>query len=251
MAFGALSNNGAGSNKAASTSVTNNLSATTASAGDLVIVRVALDNTSTVDAQTSEVSSITDSVGGNTWTKYGEFCNGQGGAGSGATVSVWGTVLANAMSAATITANLANSVTAKAMRITSCTIGAGVTISVNSLQTLANDGADPGNMTISGLSSAEYLFIRAIAVEDPGVSLTPTASYNDTGSTATSGGGAATNMGIHGEYRILTGTGDSSNPTVVAADSASVYFALKEVIPTVYIPYDISHTPYFQPIMAM
>src|SRR3989304_7222955 len=103
----------------------------TAVAGSVVVISVAIDNTSTTDGNTTEVSSITDSVGGNTWTKAREFCNSQGAAASGATVSVWYSKLTNTIpSGGTITAILANSVTAKAISAWEFSVAAGATISV-------------------------------------------------------------------------------------------------------------------------
>ena len=88
MAWTSLNTLGSNQNKTAGTSIVLTTCAA-AEAGNVVVVIVAKDNTQTTDGNTSEVSSITDSAGGNTWAKAREFCNGQGGAASGATVSVW------------------------------------------------------------------------------------------------------------------------------------------------------------------
>ena len=61
-----------------------------AEAGHLLLVAIAKDNASSAaDSQTSEVTSLTDTSGGNTWTKMGEFCNSESAANAGATVSLW------------------------------------------------------------------------------------------------------------------------------------------------------------------
>lgn len=190
---------------------------------------VALDNTSTTDAQTSEVSSVTDSAG-TTYSKVGEFCNGQGAAGAGATISVWKSIHATGLNGSqSITANLANSVTAKCIMAFRFGTSATNVQLAGSLQTLANCGVDPGSMTVSGLPSKEYLFVRAIAGEtNSTTSLTVTSNYGDFSNGQTSGGASNTNMAVRGEYRILTGTSSTSDPTWTAADHASVFFALDE-----------------------
>lgn len=220
----------AGVSKTASTSVTSGTGGAFA-AGTVIMVFVATDNTATANGQTSEVSSVTDTKG-NTYTKIIEFCNSQAAAGAGATVSVWYSKITIAVTTTdTYTANFANSVTAKAISVNYFTVSAGATISVVSSATLANNALDPGAMSITGLVSGEYLFVRAVALERPSTGTwTVTTGYTAINTGATTGGGAATNMEINGEIRIFTGTGDTSDPTATAVDSASVYFALKEQV---------------------
>ena len=230
MAWTSLNTLGSNQSKTAGTSIALTTSAAV-EAGHVVVVIVAIDNTQTTDGNTSEVSSITDSAGGNTWVKAREFCNGQGGAASGATVSVWYSKLTNAIvSGGTITANLANSITAKAISAWEFSIAAGATVSVaGTPQDLANDNADPGSMTVPGLSSREYLFIRGIAAEtNSTAALMPTSNFAAFTGNQTSGAGAASNMAVRGEFAILTGTTATSDPTYTAVDCASVFFALRE-----------------------
>lgn len=236
MAFASVGTLGTGNSAASGTTVSITTSAA-AEAGNLAVVIVGTDNTQTTDGQTSEISSITDSVGGNTWTKGGEFCNGGGAAAAGATVSVWFSKLTNQInSGGAITATLGTARIAKSLTAWEFTVGASNTVSVatGSLQTLANDGADPGSMTISGLASKQYLFIRASAQEsnDTGAR-TATASYTLFSGAIGDDGSGPGSMLTCGEFRILTGTGDTSNITYPAVggtqDTASVYFALEEV----------------------
>jgi hypothetical protein len=98
---------------------------------------------------------------------------------------------------------------------------------------LANDAADAGSMTLSGLASGEHLFVRAGSVE----SRTPlhirrrtnytTGMYDNSGAT-TLAGGAATNIGARGEVQDIVGTGDTTDPTTSASDQASTMVALNE-----------------------
>lgn len=228
MAFASVGSLGSVGDTSAGTSIALTTSAT-AEAGNLVVVAVAKDNAATADAQTSEVTSITDSAGGNTWTKLGEYCNSEGAANAGATVSLWASILANQIgSGGTITANFSDSRTASAISAWEFTIGAGSTISVSSLQVLANDLADPGSMTISGLSNVERLYFRATALERNTGIWTVTASYTAIAIGLANTGTSGTSMEVGGEFRILTGTGDTSDPTWASADNASVYVAILE-----------------------
>lgn len=47
-----------------------------AEAGNLVVLCVAVDNNQTTDGDSTAVSGITDSAGGNTWTRAKGFANG-------------------------------------------------------------------------------------------------------------------------------------------------------------------------------
>lgn len=227
-----------GGNASASAGSTLGLSVSGANitVGKLAVIAIAKDNVGTTDAQTSEVSSITDnSGGGNTWVKAGEFCNGNAAANAGAVVSVWYSLITSQITAGAgaITVNFSSSITAKAGLGICFNIAAGNTVGVasGSLQTLANDAADPGSMSISGLTSKEYLFVRAVAAESStttNISGTNYTAVSATGATSASGGSAA-NQGARMLYRILTGTGDTLDPTLFSADHASVYFALEEV----------------------
>jgi hypothetical protein len=226
-----------GSSKTSGTTVATTVgspSTGVAAAGDVIIVIVAKDNVQTTDGNTSEVTSVADTPG-NTYTKLREFCNGQAGAGAGAVVSLWYSVLTAAINVGTtdaITANLSSAVTAKAISASKCTFGAGSTVSTAGVTAdLADDAADPGSMSFgTSLGNVEHLFIRATALERPtGLTWTPTTNYTAAGFGAgTTGGSAVTNMESQGEMRVLTGTGDTSDPTATAVDCASVYVALNE-----------------------
>src|SRR5215216_618243 len=110
-------------------------------------------------------------------------------------------------------------------------LGAGSTASVVATSTLANDNVDAGSMTLSGLSSTEYLFWRVSANETDSSGITPTANYTaDLAGSSGSGGSEKGHITVTPEYRILTATGDTSDPTLadVSADRASIYIAFKE-----------------------
>jgi hypothetical protein len=228
VSFTAQLSIGSASDKTAGPSVAFTVNQTVA-AGKYVVVAIGVDNQSSTDGNTSEVSSVADSVGGNTYTKLREFCNSQGGSNSGATVALFGCVLVNGLTnTSVITATLANSKTASAITAQAYSIGAGATISIEGTpQDTATDGAAPSGITLSGLSSREYLFVLATASEtdsSAGSVTSYTLNHAETG-----GGGGASNMGARLATRVLTGTGDT--PTLVSfpsADHASIFLALKE-----------------------
>ena len=244
MSWASVGTLGAGNSISAGTTVAITTSAT-AEAGNFVLVTVALDNTGTTDSDFSEVSSITDSAGGNTWTKCAEYTNGQGSAAAGVTISAWRSILTNQIaSGGTITANLANSVTSKALSAWEFTLGAGSTVSIaGSVQTRADDAVSlPGSQTISGLTSGEYLFVRAIGSENLNTTYTPTTNYTALTASAADTGTAATSANTKGEFRILTGTGDTSDPVSAGAgtpDRVSVYFALLETPAASFTPFSL------------
>lgn len=224
---------GTGQRNTSGNTISVNLSVSIES-GNLAVVIAALDNTGTTDADFSEVTSVTDPQG-NTWTKLGEYTNGQTGAGLGATVSAWYCIPTTTIpDTDNLTVNLANSVTDAAATVWEFDISAASVALAGSVQVLANDAGDPGSMSISGLSSAETLFIRAIGSENEFTTFTPTTNYTQfTSAISTTSGGAADNMSVHGEFRILTDTGDTSDPSASSPyDHASVYFALREVAGT-------------------
>lgn len=224
MAFGTPTGGVAGSDKTAGTSVVT--AAFTRTAGRFYCIAIAKDNAASADGNTSEVTSITDSQG-NTWTKAREFCNAEGGAGAGVTISLWYSVCTTGGSA-TLTLNFSGSVTAKAWNEIEATIGAGSTISVAGGTDVADDGVNPSALTLSGLASQEYLFVRAAGAENTALSTTQTANYTERPDQNTTGGGAASNINCWLEHRVFTGTGDTSDPTGFATTWASVYVAFKE-----------------------
>jgi hypothetical protein len=234
MAFTRGTGTCAGSNKTAGTSVAGTLSTQNFSANELVVVVVGIDNTSTTDGATSEVSSITDSAGGNTWAKAAEFCNGQGAASGGAVVSIWWSVLVNAIpvTGGSITANLAASKTAKTICAANFTRDAAKTVSVVGSNGVPVDGATGlGSPAISGLTNEAHLFALGWAAEIDVFDAATATNYTDTGAAAhTSGGGAASNMDVAFHYRIATGTGDTVSSTGGSScDKAVLLVAFNEV----------------------
>ena len=96
----------------------------------------------------------------------------------------------------------------------------------------ADGGTNLGSITIT--TAGDALRFRAVATES---SLTTAIGVSNIGGnlftaisqSVTTGGGAATNMGVRGEFRIDAQTGVESSPTGPSADHASAMFALKGV----------------------
>lgn len=229
-AFASVGTLGTGSSTTSSNSVSATLSAQ-CDAGNLCLCTVAKDNISTSDGNTTEVASFTDSAGGNTWAIAREFTYAEGAAGAGATVAVGWTKATNSISSAgTITANFGSAVTSKALSCWEFSLGAGNTVQLVTASDLVTDSNDAGSIALSGLASKEYLFFRGEAGENEGVGYTPTANYTAITQAIAATGNNNTAMTAEGEFRILTGTGDTTDPdTINNRDWASTMLALEEV----------------------
>jgi hypothetical protein len=226
--FASVGTLGTGVRSTGGTSTTITTSAT-AEAGNVVIVAVGKDNTQTTDGATNEVTGVTDSAG-NTYEKAGEFTNGEGSAGAGATVAVFLSQLETQLDSGgtiTVTHDSQTDVACSAWEFTT-------TLSTIALagtaQTLANDAADPGSMSISGLAEGSRLYFRAIASEsETATAPTPTSDYTAIdGAVSTTAGQPHANICIAGEFRIVSGTGSTSDPTLEDVDSASLFIAIGE-----------------------
>lgn len=214
----------------AGTSLTSGAVTNTVEAGHAHIIGIALDNSGTGDGDNSEVTSVTDSAG-NTYTKIGETTNGNGSAGAGATISAWYSIVTSQLTSGvhTVTANF-SSRTAVAMFGWETTLtNPGIITLAGSLQTLANDAADPGSMSVSGLASREYLAIRLIASESNDITaMTVTGGFTTMNLSRANTGTSSTSMIVRGEYKIATATSFTSDPTLYSADHASLFFVLQE-----------------------
>lgn len=236
-------------NETAATTLSCTLATANIEAGNVAFVACAGDNVTTSDGNSNDHLIVSDSAGSNTWIKAYEFTEGTGGAAGGATISLHYSKLTTQLTSgsSTITCNYGSSLVDRAIHLVQeFTIGAGSVVSIaGTPQGGASNGGDAGNLTISGLTSGEYLFVRAIATESNAATSisTHTTGYSPPDDPAdacnnTATGGEATDMGACSEWRIFTGTGDSSNPTLVDTtnDNASVYVAFKEAAPPSLIP---------------
>lgn len=231
MAFASVGTLGTNNTKTANMSSKVLTTSAQAEAGNLVVVAVAVDNATATDQDEGAVSSVTDSAGGNTWTKGKEFSNSGGAAQGGSVISVWFSKLAVQIpSGGTITANFTSSTSRDAAVISAWEFTVDGSVEIEATNQAAEDqaSAPPGSLDATTANIA-CLRIRAIACEDTGGSGTPTSGWTEMADATTSGGGAASNQELYTEFRISTGTGDASDPTFDSSDQVSVYVALREV----------------------
>lgn len=233
MAFASQGSMGTGSSKTSGTTVTVASTSQTANVGDLVLVLIAADNLDTSDIETTRWS-VEDSTGANTYTRVGEYVNGEGAAASGVQVALFYSRLTTQLaSGGSITGTINSAITAKAIRAWRFTVDNAVVVDTSASP--ANfDQADPGSMTISGLAaSTEFLFLRAGAVEsDNSVgTYAATSGFTAIGRIGTSGGGEQTNVSSFGEFLISTATSATSNPSFsggTTRDNSNWFVAFKE-----------------------
>lgn len=211
-AFASSGNMGTGTSKTDGVTVAISSTAQTANVGDLVVILISADNVDTTDVETTHWS-VADSTGSNTYTRIGEFVNGEGAAAAGVQVALFYSRLTAELAAtSTITATTDSTIIAKAIRGWRFTTGASIAVAASA--TPANwDQASPGDMTLSGLASKEYLFFRAVAVESDNSVGGGAATSGWTGipRSGTSGGNEQSNVSTAGEFRVLTGTGETSS----------------------------------------
>jgi len=233
-AFTSLSTGGS----ASSTSSTNTLiinTGITFAVGEFYVALIAMDNLTTTDTNSNNVTSIVD-TGGNTWTKAREWTNGNGTAATGATVAAFYCLVTVAMDSDggdTITTNFSSAITSKAIKLWRFSVAAGSTFLVAGNATdVATDASTPPSMAISSLTSGEYLFLRAEAAEsNSATEWTVSSSYTNIPVVKADTGTAGTSMEVRGEFRILTGTGSTSAPTLSGnVDRADIFLAIKETL---------------------
>jgi hypothetical protein len=200
------------------------------------ILVIAVDNNQTTDGDEVAVTGVTDdaTAPGNVWVKAREFTNGQGSSQAGATVSVWFSNISVAIGTGnSITAAFSNNTSRdkSAMSLKCYSYASGSSIRPDFSNELANDGADPGSLNTS-TTNLSHIRLRAIASEsNSSTALTVTAGgWAAISQAVSSGGGSASNMGVRGEWKISTATGDASDPTLFNADHASVYVAFEEIV---------------------
>lgn len=212
------------------TTTTNALSAS----GDLAILGITTDNLTTTDGATNDHTSVTGGTG--TWTKLGEYTNGEGSAGAGVTQSFWLFQSTGTNAIGTVfTMNLSGSVVDKAAQGWKFTVAAGNSLQNGSaVQSNATDASNGyGSVAFSGLSSLPRLWVRVLGKEaNTTTNITVSTSFTRFTSMVRSRNNAAA-VCNHGEFRINTSTGETSDPTLaVSGDTAAVFAALEEYTPS-------------------
>lgn len=209
---------------AGGTSWTVNTASNAINAGDLLLAAFSVDNLDSADGETGVVSGF--SVGGQAFTKLREYTNANGGAGNGISVALWyfQNSAAKAIGTSTTT-NLSGSIAANNLvwALYAFTMDNGQTFTEDAHAFSTGDAStEPGDITLSGLTNAAYLFLRFTAGEGTGTPI-----LNSAGWTAFSGLQDAVSIG--GEFHITTATGDTSTQDMgIARDTASMMLAASE-----------------------
>lgn len=208
-------------------------------AGRLAVISVAVDNGTGGNADTTEIT-LSDSVGGNTWTRAHER-SGSATAAAWAQVAIFYSVIVNTITTAgTITVTFAAPTrTAKVVGGKQYTIGSGSTFSVLGGSAVVGSTAPTSVTTGVALTIGDpYLFVIAHAIESStsgGSWTTIDGSSTDLLSEAneTSGGGGASNMGLRASYRpgVASATSVSgAGSGFPAADHVRAILAIKETL---------------------
>lgn len=229
------SGGGASSSKTAGTSFSVSPSPSTTSR--LLVIAAALDNVSaTADGDNGDVTGATATINSTNYslTKAVQYTNVQTGAGTGATVAIYYVVFPTAPSSQpSVVVSFSGSVTAKVVAYRLFSIGAGASVAVASPLSFALDGSTLSpNFSLSGLTSREYLFVYADAMEAASTATTPPTGWSafaNTSTSGTTGGGGASNMSLLASYRIATTTTqDYTSVTTPSSDQVAGIVALYE-----------------------
>jgi len=226
MAWASVGTLGTGTHNSSAASWTLTTSANL-EAGNVGVLWISVDNRGTTDGDLREVSSVVDGAG-NTWISLGEYTNGQGAQNAGVTSALWATVADTQLdSGGTITITLRNAKTAKVASAWEFSFD-GTDISVYAVQQVVGDAADPAAITISGIASAEYLWLHLFGVENDADTYTQDADYSSI--TAANVGTGAAGMSVYGGFRVYTGTTDTVDAAfATAADHVQLLIALQEI----------------------
>lgn len=196
--------------------------------GQILFIAAVSDNIAPDDGDTTS-HDIADSSG-NTYTRVFERTVGGGGAGGGSTTSLWFTKVTTQLTSAsgTVTLTLASAVTDSVITAVSATIGTGNTVAFTTGNTPSATGSSLSH-TLSGLTNQEYLFFGLMGAEGEDTSKATGANYTEHHDRISSAGGAAnTNVQIHVQTRILTGTGDTVTSTLDYTDGLQSLTAFYE-----------------------
>lgn len=202
-------------------------------AGEVGVLLLATDNPFAASGSgfiyTNWHHRLVDSAG-NQWIKLGEITGpASAAANAGGTVSIWavhaGATLATS---GTFTFDFYAAVTAKALSARAYSI-TGKGIRLSDIIGGGSSAADAPSLARAALSNNEHLMIRADARESDSTAFTQTANYTAFTVAATSGGLATDNIGVDGEYRIVTSTSETSDPTTANVDHASLFIAIDEI----------------------
>ncbi|MDP2131970.1 MAG: hypothetical protein Q8J79_14005 [Erythrobacter sp.] len=201
------------------------------SAAQFAILGVSTDNSTTADGASNNHVSITGGTG--TWTKLGEYTNGNGAAAAGVTVSQWLFVPSADNAIDTVfTVNFAAAVVDKTAGIWRFNYDNTKGLRQITEAAPVLNGVDAvagfGSVAYSGLPATARLYVRAMGKEaNTTTGITPTAGFTGMSNSRSRNNTLAVIQ--RGEFKIATSTGETSNPTLaVVGDTAGVFNAIEE-----------------------
>ncbi len=221
-----VKNYATGQNSTSGNSLTIFRPGTTVPVGDILIMSVACDNTTTTTGASNDITSVTDTHG--TWSKLGEYTMSSGAAGDGTTCAMFMQVITGSTyaSGGSVTINFGSSITSKAGIIRQVTNASGTAVVAGSIQ--YGSGAGSPSLTLSGLPSREYLFFRAMATEAETTGLSVSSGFTAGGGSKTATGSGATGQSVVTEFKFATATGATSSPLLGSGDSVGMFVAFAE-----------------------
>lgn len=213
------------SQNSSSTSWTTATIDASASVGDIIVLGLVTSAFVNNTTGTSTYHSTITDTSGNTWTKLIEYHYCPDAFLNGECSSLWVCRVTSALtiSVSTLTVTLTNAAVKKAISSHRFTGTVGNTVSLTTSTVLTEFGASPlppTSQTISGLTNAEYLFVRLTGISRASVGTAVTystsAGYTNFFSTVplTQEAQASGSQGVCSftEYKILTGVSSSTDP---------------------------------------
>ncbi len=202
---------------------------TTLAVGTIQILRYTTDNASLGGDTESDLHSLADDKG-NIWTKLREHNRGTS-ARAATTASIFASKITTAILATdniTLTIGGSVRVDAKVGGIEEFTVAAGKTFSLVGDNGVV--GATNYTVTLSGLVSAEHLWLGVFGPEGPNSdSFTQDTNFANNTNIGTTGGGAASNVSNRFGSRILTATSETWNGAATGRDHVVLLVALDEI----------------------
>lgn len=224
---------GTGVSSTSSTTFTLTTATNTLATGNFGVLVVTSDNTTTTDGNTNDHTAVSGGTG--TWSKVGEYTNGNAAAEAGVTTSLWLFRATGAVATGTvITITLGTARVDKVASFWKFTVAANKILQKDAEPATnpIGNGVDAsngfGSVSFSLLSSKERLYFRGLGKE-ANTTTAITVSSNFTAITGNRSRNNASAITLRGEFRINTSTGETSNPTLaVSGDTAGLFAAFIE-----------------------
>lgn len=214
----------------ASTTAWTVTSTATLEVGNVAVCIWASDNNGD-GTDTNDFTTMTDTAG-NTWVSVGENEANPGAKNAGAVVGIFYTLATVELSTGMyMTINNTTAETARAGTCHEFTVQSNAVVTSTGTEQKEDSTGDAGPLTLGSLGSGEHLWIRGMAAETGNGDISiVSVSWSKIAASNLDTGTEATSMSAVGEYRILSATTATSDPTMndTTADRASSLIALNE-----------------------